>query len=359
MTIEWIEAESAIDDRQALLARREKLETEYLANPTDADAALRLLSVLDQLGVPAPDMTAMVEPAMQANPNDASLMAWLGQLSYRLGEMKLAMLTLKHAVTLDPGETLANFTLAQLMLYTGVFKDALGYAERAWATGQAVHYAQDIGRAYCISLARLKRFDEALKFQQERLTERPDDAQANIDTADLLREMQRDAEAETLLLDAHKRRPSDTELLMRIAVMYFEDERLDAALAWADKLLAADAQHLEGWNLRSQVRFKLGDYTGAISDHEMILELGKTMPLDRGFMADCLVALGRKDEAIAGLKTGLKEVKNWPQRRQQYEQHLEKLQVQPPAAQRKGPKLGPNDPCWCGSGKKLKKCHGG
>jgi preprotein translocase subunit SecA len=23
-----------------------------------------------------------------------------------------------------------------------------------------------------------------------------------------------------------------------------------------------------------------------------------------------------------------------------------------------GPKLGRNDPCWCGSGKKYKKCHG-
>jgi preprotein translocase subunit SecA len=25
---------------------------------------------------------------------------------------------------------------------------------------------------------------------------------------------------------------------------------------------------------------------------------------------------------------------------------------------REGPKLGRNDPCWCGSGKKFKKCHG-
>jgi preprotein translocase subunit SecA len=24
-----------------------------------------------------------------------------------------------------------------------------------------------------------------------------------------------------------------------------------------------------------------------------------------------------------------------------------------------GPKLGRNDPCWCGSGKKYKKCHHG
>jgi uncharacterized protein YecA (UPF0149 family) len=25
---------------------------------------------------------------------------------------------------------------------------------------------------------------------------------------------------------------------------------------------------------------------------------------------------------------------------------------------RDDPKVGRNDPCWCGSGKKFKKCHG-
>jgi preprotein translocase subunit SecA len=25
---------------------------------------------------------------------------------------------------------------------------------------------------------------------------------------------------------------------------------------------------------------------------------------------------------------------------------------------REGPRVGRNDPCWCGSGKKYKKCHG-
>jgi len=34
----------------------------------------------------------------------------------------------------------------------------------------------------------------------------------------------------------------------------------------------------------------------------------------------------------------------------------------PPAANQPvvnhGPKLGRNDPCWCGSGKKYKHCHG-
>jgi preprotein translocase subunit SecA len=28
------------------------------------------------------------------------------------------------------------------------------------------------------------------------------------------------------------------------------------------------------------------------------------------------------------------------------------------ASAQTGPKLGRNDPCWCGSGKKYKKCHG-
>ena len=29
------------------------------------------------------------------------------------------------------------------------------------------------------------------------------------------------------------------------------------------------------------------------------------------------------------------------------------------AEEERGAKLGRNDPCWCGSGRKFKKCHGG
>jgi uncharacterized protein YecA (UPF0149 family) len=29
-----------------------------------------------------------------------------------------------------------------------------------------------------------------------------------------------------------------------------------------------------------------------------------------------------------------------------------------PQTVRGGPKIGRNDPCWCGSGKKYKRCHG-
>ena len=48
---------------------------------------------------------------------------------------------------------------------------------------------------------------------------------------------------------------------------------------------------------------------------------------------------------------------------QQLKQAGESLPVQQDEPQKKepikvGPKLGPNDPCFCGSGKKYKKCHG-
>jgi preprotein translocase subunit SecA len=37
---------------------------------------------------------------------------------------------------------------------------------------------------------------------------------------------------------------------------------------------------------------------------------------------------------------------------------IEPAAAQPKPVVREGPKLGRNDPCWCGSGKKFKKCHG-
>jgi tetratricopeptide (TPR) repeat protein len=271
-------------------------------------------------------------------------MAWLGQLAYRMGQLKLAMLTLKHAISLDPEDTLANFTLGQCMLYAGTFEDALRYAKRALDTGQAAYYRHEISRLYCIALARLRRFDEAYEFQKEQLAERPDDSQTVIDTADLLGEMGREDDARKLLLEAHNKKPTDTDFA--------------GAIEWADRVLAADAQHLEGWNLRAQAKFKLGLFEGALADHSMILELSKSMPLDRSFVASCYEGMGRKADAIAALKQGLIEAKDWPDRKRAYQQHLERLQIVTPDQQKKKHNLGPNAPCWCGSGKKLKKCHG-
>jgi len=359
MSIEWLEAEGAIDDRLSLNGRREKLEAAVKHDPADAVSALQLASVLDQLGVDPQTIARTLDPSFQASPKDPGLMGWLGLIAYRMGELKLAMLTAKASFDLDPRELLANLVLANVLVRAGKFNEALKHAQTALEVSQASHLHKDIQRLYCIVLARLQKFEQAYQYQLQVLAERPDDSQAIEDTADLLGEMARKEEATALLLSALQRKPLDTDLLFRTAVGYFEDGNAAQALGFADRLLAADGQHLEGWNLRAQIKLKLGNAQGALADHQMILELSKKMPLDYAFVAECHLAMGRKDEAIAALKLGIEEVKDWPQRRKEYEAMLQRLQVQPPSAQPKGgPRLSPNDPCWCGSGKKLKKCHG-
>ena len=358
MPIEWLEAESAIDTRDALARRREQLEAAVKFDPADAGAALQLLSVLDQLGEDPQTIVRTLDPAFQANPRDPALMAWLALMSYRLGELKLAMLTAKAALDADSGEMLANFVLAQILLRAGKFEDALRHARAALEVSQASHLHKDVQRLYCISLCRLGRFDEAYAYQQQILAQRPGESQAVIDTADLLDEMTRREESLAVLRQAVERKPADTDLLFRIAVGNFEGNDYAQALKWADRLIAADGQHLEGWNLRAQIKLKLGDAAGALADHDMIRELSKKQPLDQAFRAECFLIMGRPEDAMAALKHGITEMKDWPDRRREYEAMLERLQVQPPEAKRQGPRLGPNDPCWCGSGKKLKKCHG-
>jgi hypothetical protein len=46
---------------------------------------------------------------------------------------------------------------------------------------------------------------------------------------------------------------------------------------------------------------------------------------------------------------------DWERRRQREAQKPKRRGT--PARRREGPKLGRNDPCWCGSGKKYKHCH--
>jgi predicted Zn-dependent protease len=325
MSIDWIDAESAIDKSQALRARRVELEVMLQEDPSDLSAALQLLAVLDQLEVGAQEIVAACQPIFEQHPNDPSLAAWLAQFSYRMGEFKMSMLTAKHALAHDALEPLANFTVGQLLLMAGKFEDACKYAGRAWEQGQAKHYRADIGRLYCIALARQRKFDEAYEFQRERLAEDPRRTQAVIDTADLLTEMGRRKEATILLEKSHADKPRDTDLLFRLAVGAFEFDELRDARRWADKLLKVDPQHLEGWHLRAQVRLKQDDPQGALADHEMIRELSKSIPLDQSFRAQCLTALDRHNEAIAALEQGLKEAAAYPEQQRRYEDHLKQL----------------------------------
>ena len=63
-----------------------------------------------------------------------------------------------------------------------------------------------------------------------------------IDTADLLSEMGRSAEAFTMLQEAQAKKPTDTDLLFRLSVGHFENNDFAKALGWADKILQAERE---------------------------------------------------------------------------------------------------------------------
>jgi tetratricopeptide (TPR) repeat protein len=325
MPIDWLESETAIDTRRALEARRDKLEATLAVNPRDPDAALKLLAVLDQLGVPPQEMAARVEAALRANPGESSLLAWLGQFAWRSGEAKLAMLTLKQAIATDKGEPLANFSLAQILYAAGAYKDAERHARIAFENGRASHLADQMRRLYAVVLSRLRRHEEAYALVLERLSETPEDTQALLDAHDLLRELKRGEDARRLIEQAAGKQPRNTDLLFRLAVAAFEDGELAAARNWADRLIEADAQHLEGWHLRSRIRQKQGDFEGALADAAMLPELSRTIPVDYAFTAECLIALGRKEEATTALEQGLGEGRAPAEEQRRYEKMLRRL----------------------------------
>ncbi len=358
MSIDWLEAESAIDERESLRREREVLEAKLDENIDDAETALALLEVMDKLELDPIVMTEAVRETVSRNEDNAALLAWVGQLAYRVGEMRVSALTLKQAQSIDDSQPLIHFTMGQMLMQAGQFEKCLEHADKALANADGVSYHAQIIRLKCISLARLRRYDAAWELQKARLDEEPDNSEVITDSADLLDIMGRSDESKELLAKALERRPSDTDILMRVAMNAHNAGDLTDCRDRCDRILAIDSQHLEAWNLRAETRFKLGDYSGALNDHDMIAELSKSIPLDQAFRASCLLKMNRQDDAIAALRTGIEESKNWPDRKQHYQKMLNELTVQTPDKQRQGSKLSPNDPCWCGSGRKLKKCHG-
>jgi len=362
MGIDWLDAVKAVDSRKSLSARRLDLEAELAANPDSRDSYVELLEVMAQLECEPADMITVGGPGFDRFAEDAEMLAWLGWLALRSGDYQLAKLSLDRALEADTDQPFANYSMSQLHFGSGGFKAALKSIEAARKGAEGKHWAADAERLYCICLARLERYDEAYEVQAAILNAEPDNTRALIDTADLLEAMGRLKESWALLEGGLKRNDADTDLLFRAALFKFEHDRPAESLAFGNRLLEVDGQHLEGWNLRAQVKFKLADYEGALSDHEMIRELSRSIPLDQAFRAQCLASMGRKSDAIAALKQGIEESKRFPDQQKRYRRALEALQVEPPAPKGAVPsrsmKAAPNDPCPCGSGKKFKKCHG-
>jgi preprotein translocase subunit SecA len=124
---------------------------------------------------------------------------------------------------------------------------------------------------------------------------------------------------------------------------------------WKDHLLGMD--HLrQGIGLRGygqkdpKVEYKKEGYAGFIRMLQLIKttfvsQIMRAQPRDANEDTERLkrVMEARAKQAIEGRATEEGKLEAAPEHK---------------TVRREGPKLGRNDPCWCGSGKKYKKCHG-
>jgi preprotein translocase subunit SecA len=124
---------------------------------------------------------------------------------------------------------------------------------------------------------------------------------------------------------------------------------------WKDHLLGMD--HLrQGIGLRGygqkdpKVEYKKEGYAGFIRMLEQIKttfvsEVMRSQPRNAGEDAERLKRMmeARARQAVEGRAN---------------EEGQPQAAAEKTPVKREGPKLGRNDPCWCGSGKKYKKCHG-
>ena len=121
--------------------------------------------------------------------------------------------------------------------------------------------------------------------------------------------------------------------------------------SWKDHLLALD--HLkEGINLRGYgQKDPLNEYKR--ESFELFQEM-KTRIEDTSIRNLFRVEPISPEEMAERKRRYVEEMK----RRMQLSAPAKSAARKPAPVQRQGPKLGRNDPCYCGSGKKYKKCHG-
>ena len=121
--------------------------------------------------------------------------------------------------------------------------------------------------------------------------------------------------------------------------------------AWKDHLLALD--HLkEGINLRGYAQ---QDPVNAykVESFELFQEM-KTRIEDTSIRSLYRVEPMSQEEMEERRRRYIDDMK----RRMQLSAPAKSAATKPATVHRQGPKLGRNDPCYCGSGKKFKKCHG-
>jgi tetratricopeptide (TPR) repeat protein len=136
------------------------------------------------------------------------------------------------------------------------------------------------------------------------------------------------------------------------AVVYLEADKKDAARAQLERCSEKFGDHRWLMLRRAFVEEMLGDLKAARAHYQQAIELARADEerLDLRFAYDGYVQFlqnrGEQDKAVAVSREMIEELP-------EIEEEFKTEQIV-----NEEPKVGRNDPCPCGSGKKYKKCHG-
>jgi len=116
-------------------------------------------------------LNASFDAGMTAAPvSDAQANAYLGDLLYRSNELLDAEKYLQAALSLDANSSLANASLGLLRIKQHKFNEAVGYAEKAVATGREDYFVY-YNFAYVLSRENTDEFNYVSKFSPEKVNQ--------------------------------------------------------------------------------------------------------------------------------------------------------------------------------------------
>jgi len=126
----------------------------------------------------------------------------------------------------------------------------------------------DLQYRWALAHYRLNEFDQARQHWEKQLKLDPQHGNSHVFLGEVLHRMGRIEEAEEHLVQALELGDQHSIACYRLAIIERERKNLDQALAYINRMLAYDPKFTDGYRLRADIYFDLGDYTSAAEDYE-------------------------------------------------------------------------------------------
>ncbi|MZH46959.1 MAG: tetratricopeptide repeat protein [Nitrospinae bacterium] len=143
--------------------------------------------------------------------------------------------------------------------------------------------------------------DEAIAAFKKALQIEPDNLKARLGLGDVYSKMTRNDLAVAEFLKAEAQRPDDTELLFKIALEYWYDQKLNESAKYYQKILAIEPDHVQSHLNLISVYEKLKNWDKAIEEIEISKRLGRETNNDQA------IAIAKRKLAFIKGRMGMSE----------------------------------------------------